>query len=90
MPVYDYLCPACHHKVIDVFVHKWDIEIKCKRCGAFLKRLVPSSSKFIGAKVFPSEGIFLEHVGPVGKLFHSEAEMRQHEKDTGDTIARLH
>lgn len=93
MPVYDYKCPGCEKKLDDVFVHRHDEEVKCPRCRALMKRLFPNSAKFIGAKVFPSEGIYLEHVsgaGGGGKRFHSENEMRQHEKDTGDTIARLH
>lgn len=90
MPVYDYKCPSCAKMLEDVFVHKYDEKVKCSRCGAFVKRLFPNSAKFIGAKVFPSEGIYLEHVTGGGKRFYSEKEMRQHERDTGDTIARLH
>jgi len=89
MPVFDFKCPSCHHKLVDEFVHYYDDEIKCKRCGAVMKKLV-SKGKFIGAKVFPADGIFLEHAGPDGKLFRSEKEMRDFEKTTGATIARLH
>ena len=90
MPVYDYLCPCCHSKREDEFVHNRDEKVKCPRCGAVMKRLFPGNARCIGIKVFPSEGIFLEHVTGGARRFYSEKEMRQHEKDTGDTIARLH
>ncbi len=90
MPVFDYLCPCCGQKKVDVFVHKYDNVVKCLQCRIPMKRLFPDSAKFIGAKCFPAEGIFLEHAGPDGVMFHSEKEMRQYEKDTGATIARLH
>jgi len=83
-------CKGCEHISRDVFVHSHRDVVKCKRCGADMMRLFPSSSRYIGVKCFPSEGIFLEHVGPTGRRFHSEAEMRAYEKQTGATIARLH
>jgi len=88
MPFFNYKCPHCNCIVNDVFVHKFDNEVKCSNCKAVMKRLF--SSKFVGAKCFPREGIFLEHVSARGKTFHSEREMRDFEKKTGTTIGRLH
>lgn len=90
MPVYDYKCPACNGKEEDVFVHSFDAVVKCKICRANMSRLFPNSAKYIGAKCFPSEGIFLEHVGPTGKRFYSEKEMKAFEKKTGTEIGMLH
>lgn len=90
MPVYDYLCPECEQKKTDVFVHHHDDVVKCGQCRIPMKKLFPNSARYIAAKCFPAEGIFLEHVGPHGKTFHSEKEMRNWERQTGGTIARLH
>ena len=90
MPVYDMKCPQCNHKVDDVFLHKHDDKIKCKRCGAILKRLISRSSRFIGVNCFPNEGVFLEHVCPEGRRFHSKKEMQDFEKKTGTMIGMLH
>ncbi len=86
-PIFDYKCPNCGRKIIDVFVHKYNERVFCKQCKAIMSKLVPTT---IGAKVFPADGIHLEHVGPTGKTFHSEKEMRQYEKETGTTIGMLH
>jgi putative FmdB family regulatory protein len=89
MPVYDFRCEKCGEKKNDEFVHKRDAVVTCA-CGAVMTRLFPDSSRYIGAKCFPAEGIYLEHAGPKGTRFYSEKEMRQYEKATGATIARLH
>ena len=89
-PVYDFKCPECEQKKEDVFLHHHDTVVNCDQCRIPMKKLFPNSAKYIGAKCFPAEGIFLEHVCPGGKRFYSEKEMRDHEKRTGDTIARLH
>jgi len=90
MPVYDYKCPNCGRKEGDVFVHKHDEAVSCKQCHEKMSRLFPDSSKYVRAKCFPAEGIFMEHVCPDGKRFYSEKEMRDYEKKTGTTIARIH
>ncbi len=89
-PIFDYLCPNCKRKVVDLFVWKYDAKVVCKRCGDAMKKLVPSSSKFIGTNCFPSEGIYLEHVEPGGRTFYSKQEMVDYEKNTGTIIGRLH
>jgi hypothetical protein len=40
--------------------------------------------------VFPSDGIFLEHVSPEGHRFMNKNEMKEFEKRTGTTIGYLH
>ncbi len=90
MPVFDYLCPCCEQKKVDVFIHSCKKFVKCKQCHIPMKRLFPNSTRFIGAKCFPAEGIFLEHAGPNGIRFYSKKEMQQYERDTGATIAQLH
>lgn len=89
MPVYDYKCPCCERKDCDVFVHRHDVVHKCIQCGAKMARLFTDTVRFLAAKIFPSEGIYLEHVSPTGKTFHSEKEMRQWEKDTGQELGAL-
>jgi len=90
VPIYDYKCPECGRKEIDVFVHHHDDVVKCKQCHEKMSRLFPNSSKYIGAACFPSEGIFLENVSPNGHRFHSKKEMKAFEKKTGVTIGMLH
>jgi len=77
MPIYDMKCPHCNHIVRDKFIKSWDEKVKCLRCGATLKRLISTG---INAKVFPADGVYLEHVSPKGKTFHSTKEMRDYER----------
>lgn len=81
MPVFDYLCPSCGRRRNDEFVHRYDVVVKCLQCKSKMSKLVPNSAKFIGARVFPSDGVHLEHVGPKGKTFRSEKEMRKYERE---------
>lgn len=76
MPIYDYKCPSCDETQKDVFVHNWDTKITCK-CGKTMQKLISTG---IAAKVFPSDGIFLEHVSPEGKRFYSKKEMQDYAK----------
>jgi len=89
MPIYDYLCPNCELKHSDIFVHKFDEKVKCTRCRAILTKLFTPSTN-VSTKVFPAEGIFLEHVSPTGQLFRSKNEMKEFEKKTRTTIGMLH
>lgn len=88
MPRYDYLCPKCKQKDEDVIV-RWEESDNrvCSECGEVMTRLM---SVGVAAKVFPSEGIFLEHVSAQGKRFYSEQEMRSYEKTHGVEIGMLH
>lgn len=86
-PIFDYKCPNCDIKITDRFVHKYNERIFCKQCGSIMSKLVPTT---VGAKTFPADGIYLEHVEPGGKTFYSEKEMRIYEKETGTTIGMLH
>ena len=78
MPIFDYKCPVCERKDNDVFVHSYKDIVKCKRCRSVMSKLVPNR---VNAKVFPSNGVFLEHVSPTGKTFHSTQQMRKYEKE---------
>ena len=75
MPIYDFICPACKTKQKDVFVKSWEEVIKCK-CGKQMNKL---PSLFI-ANTWPMDGIYLEHVSPEGKTFHSKKEMKEYAK----------
>ena len=79
MPVYDYKCPNCGRKESDRFVHKFDAVVECIQCKAVMKKLFTNSAKFVQADVFPSDGVFLEHVSATGKRFFSKKEMRDYE-----------
>jgi predicted nucleic acid-binding Zn ribbon protein len=76
MPIFDYRCDGCGKEKKDEFVAKWDEDVICS-CGRTMEKL-PS---LFHADVFPSEGLFLEHVSAEGKTFYSKAEMRQYAKD---------
>jgi len=88
MPLYDYLCPRCKQKDSDIVVsfEKSDGRI-CSSCGSTMDRLI---SFGVSARVFPSEGIFLEHVSAHGKRFYSKQEMIAYEKKHDITIGMLH
>ena len=77
-------------KYEDGFVHKYDEVIKCSKCGSIMTKLVTGSSKYLAAKVFPADGVFLDNVSPDGKLFRSEKEMRDFERTSGMEIDLLH
>ena len=77
-PIYDFLCPKCEKKKIDVFVHSWNDEVKCNDCDVAMTRLF---SGFPIPHVFPADGIFLEHVSAHGKRFYSKKEMQLYAKD---------
>jgi len=78
MPIYDFKCPHCNHIVRDKFTKSWDEEVKCPRCRATLKKLISTG---IAAIVFPADGVYLEHVSPKGKRFHSRKEMKKYAKE---------
>lgn len=86
MPVYDYLCPCCGRRQDDIFVHRYDREVKCVQCKGKMKRLI---STRVRADVFPEKGVYLEHVSAEGKTFYSKKEMRQYEKDHDVELAYL-
>jgi putative FmdB family regulatory protein len=77
VPIYDYKCPSCGSTRDDVFVHRHDVIIRCPKCTLTMIKLITTR---VAVKCFPSEGVFLEHVGPKGRRFHSEKEMRQYAK----------
>lgn len=77
MPIFDYKCPSCNAVKKDIFVNNWKEVINCPQCHETMKRLFPTG---VNAKVFPQEGIFLEHVCPEGKRFHSTQEMKDYAK----------
>lgn len=76
MPIYDFKCPACGAIKKDVFTRSWEEIVMCE-CGEEMSK-IPS---FPVSHVFPADGVFLEHVSPEGKLFHSKQEMREYAKE---------
>jgi len=81
MPIYDFKCPNCNHIIRDEFTKSWDEKVKCKRCGAVMKKLV-SKGILDGEmkRVDQLDGVHLEHVSPTGKTFHSKKEMKEYAK----------
>lgn len=79
MPIYDYHCPKCDKRFNDIFVHSFDKEVNCPECvlDVVMTRLFVNR---VSIKCWPAEGIFLEHVGPKGKRFFSEKEMKSYAK----------
>jgi len=84
MPIYDFICRDCSCTRLDVFTKAWDEEVKC-HCGKKMEKL---PSRFV-ADTFPSDGLFLEHVSPTGKRFHSKREMKQYAKDNDLELGAL-
>ena len=89
MPAYDYICPKCKVRKDYIVVTSMDDAVECDDCKVNMDRQFPCNSTF-GAHAFPADGIFLEHVSPTGKLFHSKDEMRDFEKQTGTIIDMIH
>lgn len=77
MPIYDFLCPKCKKKKLDEYLRSWNDAVWCDSCNTLMSRMYNS---FPTPHVFPSEGIFLEHVSSEGHLFHSKKEMQQYAK----------
>ena len=75
MPIYDFKCPKCDRERKDVFTRTWQEGVRCE-CGEEMLK-VPSA---FAPHTFPVDGIFLEHVSPEGKRFHSKKEMRDYAK----------
>lgn len=75
MPIYDFRCDECKNEEKDVFLKISDPKLKC--CGKDMD-IVPS---LCSAHIFPAEGIYLEHVSPTGKTFHSTKEMQNYARD---------
>ena len=78
MPIFDYKCPDCERKIVDVYVKKYDDKVKCTRfeCKKMCK-LVPNR---VAVHTFPSGGVYLEHVSPKGETFHTKQEMKDYAK----------
>ncbi len=79
MPIFNYRCPECDEVKKDVFVKHWDTLIVCSHNHPSVK-MEKIPSRFM-VDLFPNGGIFLEHVSPEGKTFHSKKEMRQYAKE---------
>ena len=75
MPMFDVICERCKVELDDIFVPS-NGELRCPICG-YLVRKKPS--RFF-PDVFPSDGIFLEHVSATGKRFYSRKEMKEYAK----------
>lgn len=77
MPVFDYKCNNCNITKRDELVKKAGQHVKCDQCKGKMIRLIPSN---VQGRVFPANGVYLEHVSATGQTFHSRKEMRQFEK----------
>ena len=86
MPLYDLKCPTCGVVKRDVFVRSPGATVQCEDCCVVMERILCRFS----ISVFPSDGIFLEHVSPEGHRFMNKNEMKEFEKRTGTTIGYLH
>lgn len=84
MPIYDFKCPNCNNIKKDIFTKTWEEEVKCE-CNSVMEKMIVSFTP----KTFPSEGVYLEHVSPEGKTFHSEKQMRKFEKENDVELGYL-
>ena len=85
MPVYDYECD-CGSKKKDEFVTHWEKIVVCDDCGNEMTRQFPLT--FV-PKQFPKDGVFLKHVCPEGKRFHSETEMKRYARENNLELGAL-
>jgi len=77
MPIYDFKCSKCGKVEKDQFFHSWeDSHMTCPDCKIEMDKLIGAPFP----KCFPAEGVYLEHVSPTGKTFHSTKEMREFER----------
>jgi putative FmdB family regulatory protein len=44
MPLFDYYCSKCGYEENDVFVQKFDEEVKCKECKELMEKRPPNFS----------------------------------------------
>ena len=88
MPIFDYECTNCGLRRNDVLIRNKDEEENqlCLNCQVEMEKCPTVGFPHI----FPSDGIFLEHVSSEGKLFHSKKEMREYEKKHDINIDMLH
>lgn len=86
MPIYDYKCPSCKKVKKDILVTDRKEVIKCAQCHENMKRLFPNR---FSNHTFPNGGIFLEHVSPTGKTFHSKQEMKDYAKKNNLELGAL-
>ncbi len=77
MPVYDYNC-TCGVTKHDEFVTHWESEVKCDKCGELMKRQFPLR---FAIDMLPKDGLFLKHVCPEGKTFHSKSELKRYARE---------
>lgn len=87
MPIYDFKCKKCNIIYKDIFTKSWKENFKCSNCGKNTEKMI--AGKMVSAKVFPVEGVFLEHVSAEGKLFKSTKEMRKYERDNDVELGYL-
>jgi len=85
MPLYDYKCNWCGFEE-EQFVHDLNDTVRCTVCRRKMSRQFPTSAR-IG--VFPSNGIFLEHVSPEGKHFSSKKELKDFARDNDLELGAL-
>jgi len=86
--IFDYRCPACNLKRVDVYVRHHDDIVKCPQCRAQMSRLFPTASRF-NVKVWPTDGVFLENVSSKGKTFHSKKEMVRYARENNLELGYL-
>jgi len=80
MAIYDYLCSKCEHKQEEIHSIKEDPIIKCKKCGAVMKRIITGGTGIIfkGGGWFNSEKIanqVVESEHPEAAKVHREGKI---------------
>ena len=86
MPLYDLVCPNCDKVDSDVLLRSPSESHICSRCSTVMRRIFPTS---VNVHIWPSDGVFLEHVSNKGKTFYSKKEMKEYAKKHNMEIAML-
>lgn len=78
MPLYDYKCNKCG-RTEEFLAPSPEYAVNCPQCLTPMTRQFPVKSRFV-PRVFPSDGVVIEHAGPQGVKFNNIKEMRQFER----------
>lgn len=76
MLTFDYLCNKCGCIKHNEIVRNFDDKVFCDECQNEMEKYYGDT--VVNTSIFPSDGVYLEHVSPEGKTFHSKQEMKDY------------